>query len=134
MNVLTILSSRTKNNNLHIKIISAILGYAFWYAISQSHAAKIWLEAPICFYNIQKDTKISCKEKIYVQLFAKHADLYTIDKETLAFHVDAANLQDKNTIIKLEPEQLLLPESIKMVRCNPAIIAVSVEKEKPVTI
>lgn len=129
MNIITFFS-----NNAQIKIISLILGYSFWHAISQSHATKIWLEAPICFYNIKENTKISCKEKIYIQLFAKRADLYTINKETIAFHIDATNLQDKNTMIKLEPEQLLLPESIKMVRCNPAIIAVSVEKEKPITV
>ena len=121
-------------HTFHIKVISLILGYAFWYAIGQTQATKIWFDAPVCFYNIPKDAKISCKEKIKIQLFAKRADLYTIDKDTLAFHIDVANLQDKNTIIKLDPEQLLLPESVKMVRCCPASIAVSVQKAKPVTV
>ena len=134
MNAKSILSNNAKNSNLHIKIVSLILGYAFWYAIGETHTTRVWLDAPVCFFNIPKNTKISCKEKIKVQLFAKRSDLYTIDRETLAFHIDVANLQDKNTIIKLEPEQLLLPESVKMVRCSPANIAISVQEAKPVTV
>lgn len=132
MSILKTFSSNLHKSNLHIKIISLILGYAFWSTIGQSHTTKIWLDAPICFYNIPKNNKISCKEKIKIQLFAKRSDLYTIDRDTLAFHIDVASLQNKSAIVKLEPEQLLLPESIKMANCYPESVAISVEAIKPV--
>ena len=40
-------------------------------------------------------------------------------------------LENKSAVVRLDPEQLLLPESVKMVRCYPANIAVTVESVKP---
>jgi len=113
-------------SNAQIKIISLILGYSFWYIFSQSHACNIWVDAPISFYNIPKNLQIEAPEKIKMQLSAKRADLYTIDKKTVAFHIDMQNAKRGDTIIQPLEEQLLLPQSIKMVRCYPANIAISI--------
>jgi len=113
-------------NNAQIKIISLILGYSFWYIFSQSHVCRIWVDAPISFYNTPENLQIEAPEKIKIQLSAKRADLYTIDKETLAFHIDMQDAKKGNVNTQLQQEHLLLPESIKMVRCYPANIAVSV--------
>jgi len=115
--------------NTQIKIIAFILGYSFWYIFSQSHTAHIKLNAPICFYNIPEDFDIACKENITVELCAKRADLGTIDKETVAFHIDMHDHKKDKKIVKLTQDQLLLPDSIKMVRCYPASIAINITEK-----
>ncbi|MFC1842126.1 hypothetical protein ACFLYU_00500 [Candidatus Dependentiae bacterium] len=120
-------------NNAQIKIISLILGYSFWYIFSQSHVSKIWLDAPICFYNTPQSLQISCKDKVKIQLWAKRSDLYTIDRETLAFHIDMQEAKKGDIVMKLNQNQLLLPESIKMVRCYPTNIAVKINEIKTQT-
>jgi len=117
-------------NNAQIKIISLILGYSFWHIVSQSHTSNIWLEAPICFYQAPKNIDIEAPEKIKIQLSGKRADLYTINTETLAFHINMQDTQAGNQVIRISENQLLLPESIKMVRCYPANIAISVTERK----
>lgn len=117
-------------NNAQIKIISLILGYSFWHIVSQSHVTSIWLEAPICFYQKPQHTQIEAPEKIKIQLSGKRADLYTIDMETVAFHINIKNIQTGNKIIKITKDQLLLPETITLVRCYPANIVVSVKEKQ----
>jgi len=115
-------------NNAQIKIISFILGYSFWYLLSQTHVANIWLNAPICFYNTPENLQIEATEKVKILLSAKRADLYTLDKETLAFHIDMQGAKIGNRIMKLEETQLFLPNNIKLIRQYPANIALTIKK------
>jgi len=85
---------------------------------------------PLSFYNTPENLPIEAPEKIKIQLSAKRADLYTINKETLAFHIDMQDTNEGNIITQLKEEQLLLPESIKMVRCYPANIAIAIKEAK----
>ena len=114
-------------NNAPIKIISLIIGYSLWAIFSESHVTNIVLDAPVCFYNIPNTLQINCKDKVKVELSAKRSNLYTVDRETLAFHIDMQNAKIGDTVMKLCEEQLLLPDSIKMARCYPANIAVAIK-------
>jgi len=117
-------------NNAQIKIISLLLGYSFWYVLSQTHIANIWLDVPISFYKLPKNIQVDAPEKIKIQLSGKRADLYTIERENLAFHV---TMDDANTgcrTIKLSQEQLLLPNSIKLVRCKPTNIQIAIKEKE----
>ena len=114
-------------SNAQIKIISLILGYSFWYLFSQMHVSQIWLDTPICFYNIPENLQIEATDTIKIQLSAKRADLYTIDREALAFHIDMQEAKTGNIIMKLKEEQLLLPDTIKLVRHYPANIALAIK-------
>jgi len=117
-------------NNVQIKIISLILGYSFWYLLSQMHVANIWLDTPICFYNVPENLQIESVDKVKILLSAKRADLYTLNKETLAFHIDMQDAHLGNRIIKLKETQLLLPETIKLVRQYPVNIALTIKENK----
>jgi len=117
-------------NNTQIKIISLILGYCFWYVVSQSHVSNITIDVPICFYKINSDLQIEAPEKIKIQLSAKRADLYTINMETLAFHINMQDVTQGDHVLKLSEEQLLLPESIKLARCYPANICIAIKKRE----
>jgi len=115
-------------SNAQIKIISFILGYSFWYLLGQMHVANIWLDTPICFYNVPDNLQIESTEKVKILLSAKRADLYTLNRETLAFHIDMQDTQIGNHVIKLQEAQLLLPDTIKLVRQYPVNIALTVKK------
>ena len=67
---------------------------------------------------------------VKILLSAKRADLYTLDKETLAFHIDMQDAKVENRVIKLEEAQLLLPETIKLMRQYPVNIALTVKECK----
>lgn len=117
-------------SNAQIKIISLLLGYSFWYIFSQAHIARIWVEVPICFYQLPQNFQVEAPEKIRIQLSGKRSDLYTIDMETLAFHIYMQEKTKGTHVLKLSEQQLFLPNSIKMVRCYPANIAVHIKEMK----
>ena len=117
-------------NNFQIKLVALLLGYSFWYIFSQSHTIRIRVNVPVCFYNIPNALDIQCKDTVKVELFAKRADLYTIDRDTLAFHIDAHNCHRGDMVIKLTQEQLLLPETIRMARCYPSNIAACITEKR----
>jgi len=117
-------------SNAQIKIFSLILGYSFWYLFSQMHVSNIWLDASLYFYNLPENLQIEATDSIKIQLSAKRADLYTIDRETLAFHIDMQNAKTGNIVMKLKEEQLLLPDTIKLVRHYPVNIALTIKNNE----
>lgn len=111
-------------DNLPLKLISLMLGYAFWCMLSQSHTAQLRLTVPLTFYNIPETLSLNAPEEVPVTLVGKRVDLWHIDRKTVAIHVDLAGKQAGNHPLQLTAAHLFLPDTIKLVDYTPCNLSV----------
>lgn len=123
--MLTILKKSLLSNGT-LKVVSLILGYAFWSFLSQSHNSTIWVDAPVSFYGQAHDTYISAPETISLALCGKRSDLRCLDINSLALHIDASKLKKGPQQLLVDSSTLFLPSSIKLVHYSPANSSITV--------
>jgi hypothetical protein len=112
--------------NWPIKILSVILGYTFWIALGSHVYTEQWVTIPISFYNISQGVSITAPDTVLVALYGTRINLNTLDTENLAAHIDAQKLQPGTQLLSLHSEQLLLPQSIRMVHYKPSNLLITV--------
>jgi hypothetical protein len=110
---------KNQHRNL-LKGIALIIGYIFWYIFGASHAAVVTLSVPLCFYNMPAQTAIHAPESISIKVAGKRSDIRAVDREHLAIHIDASQLQKGNNLLNISKKELLLPNSIKLVQYFPS--------------
>lgn len=110
-------------NTLSLSVLSLVLGYALWQAMSQPYTLNTVLTVPLSFYNTENLT-IEAPETISIRLQGTRKDLYkTI--QNLAFHYDATHLKPGTHTLKVEPRNLFLPDSILLLNYLPIEITVT---------
>lgn len=113
-------------NNLSLKILAVVFGYTLWKSMSDIHKVQISMRAPISFYNEQGVT-LDAPESVGVTLFAHRDTIYQLTRE-IAVHIDAQTLTTGTNKVALNEKILLLPDSVKLVDCEPDSVTISVEK------
>lgn len=116
-------------SNPTLKVISLILGYSVWNILSASHPHTLSIDVPICFYQESVAHVIDAPEIINLQLQGKKNVLESINKKTLALHIDASSLHPGANPLTINRATLFLPETINVVNYSPANIVITV-KEK----
>lgn len=117
-------------SNLTLKIISLMLGYGLWLLLSQSRTAELWADVPVCFYNVPAQIQINAPETISVQLVGHRSDLYALDNENLAFHIDGELLHVGENLLPVSREALFLPHCIKLVNYAPIPTIITVQHKE----
>lgn len=115
-------------SNAPLKIISLILGYSFWYIIGHGSIINIWLTIPLSFYEIPDNITLRAPEMVSINITGKRSDLYSLDKEKLAVHINAHGLSLGYNNVSITTETLLLPDNIKLIDYRPSNILVEVRK------
>lgn len=108
-----------------IKVTSLIFGFIFWAMLSNNHTTQLTLDVPLCFFGTSTTKDIDAPETITLQLSGKRSDLYRLDREHVALHVDSDELSPGHHLLEITPEKLFLPQTIKLVNwrpLNPVII------------
>ena len=116
-------------NNATLKVVSFIIGYNVWNILSASHTHTLSIEAPVCFYHESAAHTIDAPESITLELQGKKNVLQSINKKTLALHIDASQLHHGPNPLLVNHATLFLPETINVVHYSPANIVINV-KEK----
>lgn len=116
-------------NNATLKIVSLIIGYGAWNILSASHLHTESFEIPVCFYHASDAQMIEAPPTITLALQGKKNILRNINKETLALHIDAAQLHYGPNPLIIDRSTLFLPETINVVHYSPANTIITV-KEK----
>lgn len=123
-------SHTTKNSrNIPLKLVSLLLGYTFWYIFGNFHIATTWITLPLCFYNVSEHHKVKAPESVSVKVSGKRSDLRSLDIENLAIHVNASRLKEGKNILRITPETIFLPESIKVVHYTPSNPTVELQND-----
>jgi hypothetical protein len=112
-------------NNLTLKALSFIMGYTFWFVWSQTQTMSYTLDVPLCVYNTPETAQFQAPEKVKVQLSGTLQDLYNLDLNNLAIHVDGSTLHEGNNQCVVKNEQLFVPDGIKMTHYAPSNITIS---------
>lgn len=122
-------------SNLTLKLCSLIFGYCAWLFLSQSQVANITLPIPLYFYGSLENKIIHAQDTINVTLQTKRSELYLLDTQSLAIHINADKLPLGTKELLIKDKHILLPQTIRMVHCNPQKITITTAlahgQEKP---
>lgn len=118
-------------SNLTLKVLSLIMGYTFWFTWSQTQTTSYKLNVPLCVYNVPDTAQFTAPETVKVQISGKLQDLYDLDLDNLAVHIDGATLHEGNNQCVVQNEQLFVPDAIKMTHCAPSNILISYNDAAP---
>jgi len=118
--------------NAPLAIISLLLGYSFWYIASYNHIAHVQLTVPLCFSELPQTYTLQAPEKVAITLKAKRSDLYTLDRETLAAHVNINKLLPGKHGIILTEQHLFLPKNIALTHYKPANLCIIISENKKI--
>lgn len=116
-------------SNAMLKVVSFIIGYGLWNILSASHVYNISINAPICFYHEPTAYEIDAPASITLELQGKKNILHSINKKTLAVHIDASRLHSGPNQLIIDHTTLFLPKTINVVHYTPANIVITL-KEK----
>lgn len=122
---MTFLNRTHLTSNLTLKILSLIMGYTFWFVWSQTQLTYCCLTVPLCVYNLAENAQIEAPETVDVQLAGKLRDIYHLNLDAVAVHVDGATLQEGSNPYTLTSEQLFVPDTITMVHYAPSNVVIS---------
>ena len=118
-------------NNLTLKVISLIMGFTFWFIWSDKQATTCRVDVPLCVYNVPEHAHFDAPESVKVELSGKLKDLYDLDLDNLAIHIDGATLHAGNNQCIVKNEQLFMPDDVKMTHCAPSNIVISYAETMP---
>ena len=100
-------------NNLTLKVISLIMGFTFWFVWSDKQPTSCRVDVPLCVYNVPENAEFQAPETVKIQLSGKLKDLYDLDLDNLAVHIDGSTLHQGNNQCIVKNEQLLMPDDVK---------------------
>jgi hypothetical protein len=116
--------------NTPLAIISLLLGYSFWYIASYNQIISIQMNAPLCFSASTDNYTITAPETIAITITAPRCDLYALDKETLAAHVNIDKLLPGNHGIILTEHHFFFPKNILLTNYKPANLCITIAENK----
>ena len=114
-------------NNLMLKGIACMLGVLCWLKYSHNAPVHCWVTLPISFYNTPEDQKIDAPELVQVHIRGKRTDLYLLDTNKCAIHLDAQHLAPGMNKVHIASGDICLPEAVTMVNYNPSPVSVKIE-------
>ena len=112
--------------NAPLIIISLFLGYSFWYIASYDQTVILQFNVPLCFAGATNNYALQAPEKIDVTLKGRRADIYALEKESLAVHINASKLLPGKHGIVVTDQHLFLPKNVVLVRYKPTNLTITV--------
>jgi len=117
-------------SNAPLAIISILLGYSFWYIASYNHIVSLRVNIPLCFSEATNSYVVHAPEKIAVTLMGKRSDLYSLERESLAAHININKLLPGKHGIILTEQHLFLPKNIALINYKPANLCIIISENK----
>lgn len=112
--------------NAPLIIISLFLGYSFWYIATYDQTVVLQFNVPLCFAGTVDNYILEAPEKIDVTLKGKRADIYALEKESLAVHINTSKLLPGKHGIIVTDQHLFLPKSVALVQYKPTNLTITV--------
>ena len=112
--------------NAPLVIISLFLGYSFWYIASYDQTVILQFNVPLCFAGTMDSYTLQAPEKIDVTLKGRRADIYALEKESLAVHINTSKLLPGKHGIIVTDQHLFLPKNVVLVQYKPTNLTVTI--------
>ncbi|HLW72762.1 MAG TPA: hypothetical protein VKR54_01820 [Candidatus Babeliales bacterium] len=116
--------------NAPLIIISLFLGYSFWYIASYDQTVTLQINVPLCFAGTTDNYSLQAPEKIDVTLKGKRADIYALEKQSLAAHINTSKLLPGIHGIIITEQHLFLPKSVALVQYKPTNLTITISEIK----
>ena len=110
-------------NNLSLSVLSLLMGYALWQAVSQPYTIEATFSVPLSFYNTE-DLTITAPETIFIRLNGTRKNLYKM-AANIAIHYNANDLPEGIITLKITPANLFLPDTVLLLHYVPIEITVT---------
>ncbi|BDC34287.1 hypothetical protein Noda2021_02450 [Candidatus Dependentiae bacterium Noda2021] len=119
---------KTLVNQLTLKIAALALGYIVWSVFCCQQVIEISVNVPVCFYNLNDNFQLECAEKLTLALKGRRNDLAAVEYDTLAVHIDGADLRQGPNHIYPSEKNLFLPSTIRISHIQPNNLVASLTK------
>lgn len=117
-------------SNAPLKIISLLLGYSFWHVASINQIITISTTIPLYFSATPHQVSVKTPDEVTVTLQGKRSDLYGLEKESLAAHVNISKLLPGKHGIILKEHHLFLPHTITLLQYKPSNLSCTIVDKK----
>ncbi|OGB86464.1 hypothetical protein A3J41_02810 [candidate division TM6 bacterium RIFCSPHIGHO2_12_FULL_38_8] len=107
------------------KITALILGYTIWLFGSNYQWVTREYSIPVCF--IEEHRNIQAPETIKIKISGPRNQMHYLHPDELAMNLDVSDLTDGKHEIILNPSNLFLPESLKLIELVPATIFLNIQ-------
>ena len=119
----------SRGKRLLLKAASLFLGFALWQFFMNHQIGYKQLHSQLSFHDMPATTCIKAPDSVEITVRGTESAINSIDRETLAFHIDASRLHEGENLITLTEHQLFLPERTELLTCTPSTILVYVQKK-----
>jgi hypothetical protein len=92
---------------LTLKTAAFILGFSFWYILSQFRAIELSYTVPLIFYD-NKTHVLEAPETVTVCLKGYKSDFYNLDLNELAVHLNAKLLHEGKNFVQITEKHFYL--------------------------
>lgn len=116
--------------NAPLVIISLVLGYSFWYIASYDQTIMLQMNVPLCFAGATDHYALEAPEKIDITIKGKRADIYALDREALAAHINTSKLLPGKHGIMITEQHLFLPKTVALVHYKPTNLTLTISEIK----
>lgn len=116
--------------NLALKAISLLLAVLLWVAIAAEKTSEIALSAPVELQNVPKDLELTgdTVNTVEVRLRSSPGIIERLGPGEVAARIDLRGAGEGERIIHLTEKAIRVPFGIKVVRINPSILTISLER------
>lgn len=111
---------QNKISSLLLIITSFAAGFGLWYI--HNPFIIYWLQVPLVVDGLQPDQLIKAPPVMHVALKGSRHKFKKLNRQHLALHINAAQLQEGVQLLHIKNENLFVPKSIKLVDYIPATI------------
>jgi hypothetical protein len=117
-------------NKAPLAIVSLFLGYSFWHMASVHHLVSLHVSVPLCFTQTADTYDIDAPETIDIILQGKRSDLYALENDSLAAHVNINKLLPGKHGIIITEKNLFLPQTITLTHYKPSNLTITIRDTK----
>jgi YbbR domain-containing protein len=116
--------------NLALKAISLLLAVLLWVAIAASKTSEVALSAPVELQNVPKDLELTgdTVNAVEVRLRSSPGIIERLGPGEVAARIDLRGAAEGERIIHLTQAAIRVPFGIKVVRINPSILTLTLER------
>jgi hypothetical protein len=117
-------------DNLPLKLLSLVLAVLLWYVIAGEKTSEMGLSVPLELQNFPTDLEITGDptNSVEVRLRAAPGIIHRLGPGEVTAHLDLAGATEGERIIHLTEDCIHVPFGVKVVKVNPAIVTLNLEK------
>jgi YbbR domain-containing protein len=117
-------------DNLPLKLGSLLLAFLLWFVIAGEKTSEMGLSVPLELQNFPTDLEITGDpvNSVEVRIRASPGIIHNLGPGEVTAHLDLARATEGERIIHLTEECIRVPFGVRVVKVNPAILTLNLEK------